>query len=76
MATKPSRIGSLVFAAPCAIGAVPSPASFEKAARRTPVIIMAPSDPPKTALPVKASSKIVLKAGTIAEGVKILRKER
>ena len=58
IATKPSRIGSLVLAAPWAIASVPMPASFEKAARRTPVEITAPSTPPATAAPVKASRKI------------------
>ena len=33
MATMPSRTGSSVFAAACAIAALPSPASFENAAR-------------------------------------------
>ena len=46
IATKPSRTGSFVFAAPCAIGAVPIPASFEKAPRRIPSKINAPKTPP------------------------------
>ena len=36
MATKPSRIGSRVRAAPWAMASVPMPASLEKAPRRTP----------------------------------------
>ena len=35
-ATMPSRTGSLVFAAACAMGADPWPASFEKSARFIP----------------------------------------
>ena len=62
IATRPSRTGSFVFAAPCASGAVPSPASFEKAARRTPIIIACwkpiPIAPPAAAVPVKASRKM------------------
>ena len=44
-ATMPWRTGSLVIAAECAIGAEPQPASFEKAARRKPMIIT-PTTPP------------------------------
>ena len=36
IATKPSRIGSVVLAAPCAKASVPSPASFENTARLIP----------------------------------------
>ena len=53
MATNPSRTGSLVLAAPCAIGAVPIPASFENAARFMPVtktlLKATPAAPPITA---------------------------
>ena len=39
IATSPSRTGSFVFAAACAIGALPSPASLENAALLTPHVI-------------------------------------
>jgi len=55
IATNPSRTGSLVLAAPCAISEVPNPASFEKSALLTPAIITDPTAPPITASPVKAS---------------------
>ena len=57
MATMPSLTGSSVFAAAWAIDALPSPASFEKAALRTPVIIT-PKNPPKTAFAENASVKM------------------
>ena len=53
IATNPSRIGSLVFAAPWAIGAVPIPASLEKAPRLIPNKINPPTTPPKKASPLK-----------------------
>ena len=62
IATKPSLTGSVVFAAPCAIVSVPVPASLENIPRRTPIIIMLPSAPPETALPVKAS--LIISANT------------
>ena len=55
IATKPSLIGSLVLAAPCAIASVPTPASLENTPRRTPFEITAPIAPPAAAAPVKAS---------------------
>ena len=55
MATKPSRTGSLVFAAPCAIVSVPVPASLEKRPLLTPTIIIVPIAPPATDFPVNAS---------------------
>ena len=58
MATSPSRTGSRVLAAPCAIASVPRPASLEKDARRTPVIITDPITPPAAAFPENASLKI------------------
>ena len=58
MATRPSRTGSLVMAAPWAISDVPKPASFEKSALRIPAIITAPTAPPMTASPVNASCNI------------------
>ena len=58
IATIPSLIGSCVLAAPCAIDSVPIPASLEKAPRRTPIKITAPTEPPATASPVKASVTI------------------
>ena len=51
IATKPSLIGLFVFAAPCAMGAIPIPASFEKAPLLMPNIIRAPKAPPKTESP-------------------------
>ena len=59
IATKPSLIGSVVFAAPCAIVSVPVPASFENNPRLTPMIIIDPIAPPATASPEKASWKII-----------------
>ena len=55
IATRPSRTGSFVMAAPWAISDVPNPASFENNARRTPATITAPTAPPMTASPVNAS---------------------
>ena len=46
IATRPSLIGEFVFAAPCAIGAIPIPASFEKAPLLIPNIISDPNTPP------------------------------
>ena len=56
IATKPSRTGSFVLAAPCAKGAVPIPASFENAPRLTPNKINPPTRPPKKASPLKLSA--------------------
>ena len=61
MATTPSRIGSSVLAAECAIGAEPSPASLENTARLMP-ITSTPMKPPYKASLSKANSKIVAKA--------------
>ena len=62
MATNPSRTGSFVFAAAWAIGALPSPASLEKAALLTPHVIayntVAPAKPPVAAVGVNACLKI------------------
>ncbi len=56
--TRPCSTGSSVFAAAAAIGAEPSPDSFEKIPRATPawiaVITVAPAKPPVAAFPVKA----------------------
>ena len=52
IATNPSLIGLFVFAAPSAIGAIPIPASFEKAPRLIPNIIKAPKTPPRAELPL------------------------
>jgi hypothetical protein len=48
IATSPSRTGSSVFAAACAMAAIPTPASFENAARCTPTSSV-PSAPPRAA---------------------------
>lgn len=48
IATIPSRTGSSVFAAAWAIAALPNPASFENAARVTP-ITATPIKPPNAA---------------------------
>ena len=66
IATRPSRIGSLVLAAPWAIASVPMPASLEKAARRTPVTMTVPRTHPATASPLKASVRIREKASGTA----------
>jgi hypothetical protein len=58
IAIKPSRIGSLFLEAPWTIGAVPIPASLEKAALLAPVMITAPTTPPAAAFPVNASEII------------------
>ena len=58
MATKPSRTGSFVLAAPCAIDSVPMPASLLYAPRLTPYKMTAKIDPPATASPVNASVMI------------------
>jgi hypothetical protein len=52
MATRPSRIGSLVRAAPWAMTSVPTPASLEKAPRLMP-ISMTPMKPPPAACGVE-----------------------
>ena len=51
--TNPSRMGSLLWEAPNAMGAVPIPASLEKDALRTPSTINPPSTPPIAGLQVK-----------------------
>jgi len=56
--TSPSRTGSRVFAAPCAIASVPIPASLEKAPRLIPFEITTPSAPPAAASPENASVTI------------------
>ena len=53
IATNPSFIGEFVLAAPWAIGAIPIPASFEKAPLRIPNIINEPKTPPVTESPLK-----------------------
>ena len=58
MATRPSRIGSCVRAAPCASASVPMPASLENAPRCTPIRMTVPSAPPATDWPLNASSTI------------------
>ena len=64
-ATTPSETGSSVFAAACAIGADPCPASFENSPRRTPhmsVTRNAPTPVPATpAVGLKASRKMIAK---------------
>ena len=60
VARMPSRMGSLVLAAPCAMTSVPTPASFEKAPRLMPISIT-PRKPPPTALGDKASRIMVSK---------------
>jgi hypothetical protein len=62
-ATTPSETGSSVFAAACAMGAEPCPASFENSPRRTPHIIVRRNTP----LPVPA---------TPADGLNASRKMR
>ena len=61
IAMVPWRTGSVVAAAAWAIGALPSPASFEKTPRATPKRIAAqtaaPVNPPAAAVPVKAPEK-------------------
>ncbi len=62
----PSRTGSLVVAAACAIGAEPTPASLLKAERRRPWISTPTNPPAIPALGVKASPMIVAKAPGIS----------
>ena len=66
-ATTPSETGSSVFAAECAIGADPCPASFEKSPRRTPYMSVtrkAPTPVPATpAVGLNASRKMRPKVG-------------
>ena len=61
IATKPSLIGSLVFAAPWAIVSVPEPASLENRPLLTPRVITEPIAPPAIASPLKASEIIRIK---------------
>ena len=61
----PACTGSFVCAAAAAIGALPSPASFEKIPRATPFCIatnILPTAPPVTAFGENAASIIVLNA--------------
>ena len=62
-------MGLLVFAAACAIGELPSPASFEKTHRETPdliaIITVAPANPPEAAVVLKAESIISIKTSGI-----------
>ena len=69
IATKPSRTGSLVLAAPCAMGAVPIPASLEKAARWAPTIMIDPTAPPSTEVAVNASVTTKLSEGRICSAL-------
>ena len=65
MLTSPWRTGSLVCAAAAAIGALPSPASFEKIPRATPFCIatsILPTAPPVIAFGENAASIIVTNA--------------
>ncbi len=65
-ATSPSRTGSLVRAAACAMGEEPRPASFENRPRATPQRIASPTTAPPTAHGFSAWLKIVAKAAGIA----------
>ena len=60
IATSPDLIGSSFFDAPIAITSVPMPASLENAARLKPwlITIAIPTNPPATALPLKALTNI------------------
>ena len=60
VASIPSRIGSLVLAAPWAMTSVPTPASLENAPRLMP-ISMTPRNPPPTAVGVRASLTMLSK---------------
>ena len=66
-ATTPSETGSSVFAAACAIGAEPWPASFENSPRFTPQIMVSMNTPtPVPATPavgLKASRKMIPNVG-------------
>ena len=65
----PCLMGLLVFAAACAIGELPNPASFEKTPRETPnliaIITVAPANPPEAAVVLKAESIISIKTSGI-----------
>ena len=71
IATSPCSTGSFVWAAACAIGALPKPASFEKIPRATPKRMaaqtVAPAKPPAAEAPLKALSTIVAKAAGTSE---------
>ena len=56
-----SRLDAIRFRidAPCTIGAVPIPASLEKAALLAPITITAPTAPPMAASPVKDRKSVV-----------------
>ena len=60
----PCLTGLFVFAAACAIGELPSPASFEKTPRATPYLkaiqTVAPAKPPVAAVEVNADVTIKL----------------
>ena len=60
VASIPSRIGSLVFAAPWAMTYVPTPASLENAPRLMPSS-MTPRNPPLTAVGDRASLTMLIK---------------
>ena len=66
MAIRPCSTGSSVFAAACAMGALPRPASLEKMPRATPkriaAQIVAPAKPPVAAEPENADSTMVTSA--------------
>ena len=71
MATSPCSTGSFVFAAACAMGALPNPASLEKMPRATPNRIaahtVAPAKPPAAEAPLKALSTMVANAAGTSE---------
>ena len=62
IATRPSRTGSLVRAAACAMGEDPSPASLENRPRATPQRMASPTAAPPTAQGLRAWLKIRAKA--------------
>ena len=63
--TSACRPGKSVFAAAAAIGAEPSPASFENTPRATPYRIAAPSAPPPIASALNVLAKMVANADGI-----------
>ena len=58
MATSPSLIGYSVFAVLWAKVSVPTPASFEKIALLTPVMIVSLTDSPRTPLSQRSGQKL------------------
>ena len=65
IAINPFSVGSSEAEAPCAIAAVPKPASLESNPRLTPLAITCPTVAPANALKPKADSKINAKAAGI-----------